>query len=437
MSASPPITCVCCQQCVSIPYYVLCTSRMPQATEVEILPCMSGAGAGSEGDIDDCRKRLEALLSITEATGSELPLHQLYHQVLQTVFDVTGYSSGAIRLYNQQQRVFSLVAQRGMNPRMLEDLQHIPDNVSFQAEVARTLRPAWTTDLPNDPRLISAGEVEAGYKHLVSVPLLANNRLVGTMELATSSESSWTAAELRFLASIGRQVGASIQAVKLSEQSRDLAILQERERLSRELHDGLAQTITVLRMRAEEAMYCLEEGNVAAAEDTLEQITHIAQLAYRDIHDDIVGLRIVPGQEQGLLATLTDYFDRFQKQWGIDVEFVRPDDLLCPLPLLTEIQLIRIVQEAMTNIRRHARATHVTVVLVNDDAALHLSLTDDGCGFDPSEKYDGHFGLHVMKERATSVNGEVTVDSKPDQGTRVSVTVPRYVMYGPCGGSAN
>jgi nitrate/nitrite-specific signal transduction histidine kinase len=429
MSASHPITCVRCQQCVSLPNLMLCTSCMIQYPQSRLLTRLVHAGEEPETDLEDCRKRLEALLSITEATGSELPLYQLYQQVLRTVFDVTGYSSGAIRLYNPQQRVFSLVAQRGMNPRMLEDLQHIPDDVSFQADVARTLKPAWTTDLPNDPRLLSAGELEIGVKYLVCVPLLASNRLVGTMELAADNENAWTASELRFLASIGRQVGASIQTVKLSEQSRDLAILQERERLSRELHDGLAQTITVLRMRAEEALYCLEEDDVTSAEEALEQITHIAQLAYRDIHDDIVGLRVNPGQEHGLLAALTDYFEKFQEQWGIKVQFVSPDSLHSPLPLLTEIQLIRIIQEAMTNVRRHARASQVMVVFTSNETSIDVTLSDDGCGFDQTEKRDGHFGLHVMKERAASVNGEVTIRSQPDRGTQIGITVPRYVLY--------
>ncbi|HOA25151.1 MAG: GAF domain-containing sensor histidine kinase [Aggregatilineales bacterium] len=393
---------------------------------------LESALAAADEQIAAQRRNLETLLTISEATGGNVPLDQIFYHVLQKVFETTGYDAGAIRLLDRERRSFSLVAQQGMNLRMLQDLQHVPVDQAFQAEVARTLQPVYTNNLPCDPRVLSPGEVESGYQCLICVPLLASDRLVGTMELATVEQHVWDEDEIRWLTSIGRQIGAAIHLVQLSEQSRDLAILQERERLSQELHDGLAQVIGTIRLRAEEAALCLEDGDCDSARATLEDIEQIAQDAYASIRDDILGLRLTAVPQEGLVPLMMEYFSRFQRQWGIQVLFCGREHNGCLASPAAEIQLIRIIQEAMTNVRRHAQASRVAIRFEDSDEMLRVTIEDNGRGFDPNKVEGARFGLRIMRERAASVGGRLTIETQPGEGTRVIAEMPRYRSYNTC-----
>lgn len=388
--------------------------------------------AAADEQITAQRRNLETLLLISEATGGSVPLDQIFHHVLQKVIEATGYAAGGIRLFDRERRSFSLVAQQGMNLRMLQDLQHVPVDKAFQAEVARTLQPVYTSNLAADPRVLSPGEVESGYQCLICVPLLASDRLVGTMELATSEKQLWNDDEIRWLATIGRQIGAAVHLVRLSEQSRDLAILQERERLSQELHDGLAQVIGSIRLRAEEASLCLETQDCDSARATLEDIEQIAQDAYASIRDDILGLRITAVSQEGLVPVIMEYCSRFQRQWGIQVTVSSREGADWTASPAAEIQLIRIIQEAMTNVRRHAHASRVVIEFEDGEEMLRVRIEDNGRGFDPGQVAGERFGLRIMRERALSVGGRLHVETQPGDGTRITAEVPRYRSYDTC-----
>lgn len=388
--------------------------------------------AEAEEQITSHRHNLEALLSISEATGGDMPLEHILQHVLQKVFETTGYSAGAIRLLDQQCASFALVTQQGMTLRMMQDLQNVPIDQAFQAEVAQTHQPVYTSDLAADPRVLSPGEIESGYQSLICIPLLASQHLVGTMELATGEEHSWQEEEIRWLASIGRQIGATVHLVRLSQQGRDLAILQERERLSQELHDGLAQTIGSLRMRAEEALLCLDEGQIDAARSTLREVERIGQEAYSSIRDDILGLRVKHVAGDGLLPVMAEYLSRFQREWGIEVNCVGTGDGDWGASPEAEIQLIRIVQEALTNVRRHAQASHVIIKSESNDDSLRMTIADDGCGFDPTAVCDERIGLRIMRERASSVGGRLHIESCAGEGTQITVEMPRPGSVQPC-----
>lgn len=382
--------------------------------------------ATAQEEIAAQRKHREALLSISEATGGDVPLNQIFEHVLDQVLQATGYDGGAIRILDKERRSFSVVAQRGWNVQMLQDLQHVPVDQAFQAEVAATHQPVYTSNLPSDHRVLSPGEVTSGFKSLICVPLLASSQLVGTMELARVEPYDWPEDEIRWLASVGRQVGTAIHLVQLSHQNRDLAILQERERLSQELHDGLAQTIGAIRLYAEEAALCLNEDDAGRARESLHSIEQIAQEAYSSIRDDILGLRMNAMTGQGIKAALAEYLSRFQRQWGIQVRCLGCADEDWSASPEAEIQLIRIIQEALTNVRRHAQATVVVIKVETLADMLCVRITDDGRGFDPGSVRDERIGLRIMRERAASVGGRLHIDSCPGEGTEIRVELPRF-----------
>ena len=154
-----------------------------------------------------------------------------------------------------------------------------------------------------------------------------------------------------------------------------------------------------------------------------------ARDAYASLREELMGLRVkmVPGKD--IFPMLAEYLSRFQREWGIQsrLEIHRYDHHSEPIPLSpnVEIQLLRIVQEGLTNVHRHANARHVIIDCVETADALNISIQDDGDGFTLENIPEGHFGLRIMNERATSVGGQVRVSSELGHGTRLEINVPR------------
>lgn len=206
---------------------------------------------------------------------------------------------------------------------------------------------------------------------------------------------------------------------------RSLSALTERERIARELHDGLAQALGLIYAQARAA----EAHNPAPADPAtaaLREIASISAQAYEEVRQSIFGLRTMVARRLGLVPALTEYLHEFSEHTGVPVELVVPETLP-HVALEVEAQLIRIVQEALTNVWRHARAGHAWVRFATDGDRLRVVVEDDGVGFDPAAAAlvdVRRFGLDTMRERAESIRGSLQVESAPGRGTRVVVILP-------------
>jgi signal transduction histidine kinase len=218
----------------------------------------------------------------------------------------------------------------------------------------------------------------------------------------------------------------------LLEQRWAQATLQERELLAQELHDGLAQSLGFLNLQAQAARLYLHSGQDEAAQDTLDRLSEVALEMQGNARELIGNLLTVSLPSEGFCSTLRHALARFGEQTGLHVslEIDRDAELGCDpgaLPPATGVQLLRIVQEALANVRKHAAgSTQISVRLSTDDGQIRLAVEDDGAGFDPAQTGgDGnHFGLQVMRRRAASIGGELAVHSAPGQGTRVEACLP-------------
>ena len=387
---------------------------------------LEGSLAQTQSESSKRLEDLNALLSISESTVGTLSVGQLLQQVLDTVLQVTDFSAGGIRLLDRERECLQLISHRGMTPKMIRELECIPQDVGFHGEAARTLCPVSTTNLATDPWTRSHSAVEEGYRSLVCVPLLAGDELIGIMEVASKEERALDKNDLRWFATIGSQIGIPVNRIQLSEQTRDSAILEERGRLSQEIHDGLSQLIGTLRVRAEDALLSLDAKDWENARQTIQEIEQTATDAYASLREEMLGLRdtIVSGQD--LVPLFTEFLSRFQRQWGIEAKLLMEDKQPYSAAPNVEIQLLRIVQEAITNVRRHASATLVLVRLKQDDNWLRISVEDDGQGFDISkDRGENQLGLRIMNERASAVGGKLSVLTSPGGGTSVQIVVPK------------
>lgn len=304
-------------------------------------------------------------------------------------------------------------------------------------ELLHTLRQGRSICYPDDQALSEitwycptvAREIEMA----AVAPLQFDGQVVGGIWAARFSNTPFTEAQRFGLENLADQAVIALQHASMAAQLQSVATLQERSRIAREMHDGLAQILGYLglQMQTIEAYVKAEKRPELLQEiyNTRENI----KLAQADVRENILSLRTTLAGDAGLAAALQEYVAEFGVQTSTKTRFqsdLRANPTLSPL---AEVQLVRIVQEALTNVRKHANATHVDVVLAHENGGLAIRVADDGCGFVAPASSNGtaaaangaySFGLQTMVERAESVGGRLTIESEPQQGTVVHLWVP-------------
>ena len=234
----------------------------------------------------------------------------------------------------------------------------------------------------------------------------------------------FSAGERTLLGALADMASIAVRTARLHEAEEQWTIHAERDRIARELHDSLAQVLGVihLQLRALETRAKDEASHTMAAE--LSDIAETADEAYRDVREAILGLRETVREDDGLEGSLREYLRKYSRQTGIVTKLTCEGDTRRALTPRVEVQLLRVVQEALTNTRKHSRAKHVTVKIDCTSAIASLTIEDDGVGFDPStvsRSMEGGFGLASMRERVEQVGGRISVHTAPNEGTTVLV----------------
>jgi signal transduction histidine kinase len=218
------------------------------------------------------------------------------------------------------------------------------------------------------------------------------------------------------------------QQEEVTQQRQALAALDERDRVGKELHDGLGQALGFVSMEAQAARDALNGGKTTLADAYLARIISVAQEAQRDVREFLLGVRAGDALDLGFFEQLEEYLVRYRRQHTIRVELARPPSLTNDMiePLI-QAQLLRIIQESLANTRQHAAATEVRITFTRAEDTLCVAIEDDGQGFDAEtlhERQDGHYGLRFMRERAEEVGGTLQIETAPECGVKVSVRVP-------------
>jgi len=217
-----------------------------------------------------------------------------------------------------------------------------------------------------------------------------------------------------------RQKAITEQNIRLHEQAQGVAVLQERQRIARELHDSVSQALYGIGLGARTARTLLDRDPAQAAEP-LEYILSLAEGGLAEMRALILELRPDSLEREGLVSALTRHAEALHARHGLEVDTLlgeEPD-----LPLEIKEGLYRIAQEALNNAVKHAQATRVVIQMRASDEQVVLVVQDDGIGFDPQAEYPGHVGLHTMRERANRMEGTLRFESAPGRGSRIRVTL--------------
>lgn len=269
--------------------------------------------------------------------------------------------------------------------------------------------------------------MEEAAKAVVIVPLKLENTTIGALWIARFDENQFSETDVIWLESMADQVAIAIQHGLMTSQLQSLSIVQERGRIAREMHDGLAQVLGYLNLQVQTLGSLLNQGKTEKLQLELLQMRQAIQTAHADVRENILSLRTTLAQEKGLEAAVKEYLTEFGIQTGIKTTFSYKVVGDLNLSSVAEVQLVCILQEALTNVRKHAQAGQVNVVITRDGRGqmdqIHMRVQDDGVGFTMAGS-KRNFGLQTMHERAESVNGRLSIRSDLGTGTRVESWFP-------------
>jgi signal transduction histidine kinase len=244
---------------------------------------------------------------------------------------------------------------------------------------------------------------------------------VGALNVFGRSVAPFGERDIALLTLFAQQAAVAIENARFYEQAQSLAVLEERQRLARELHDSVSQALYGIALGARTARTLLDHDPARVAEP-LDYVLNLAEAGLTEMRALIFELRPESLATEGLGAALGKMADAIRARHRLAVELDLGDELSASLP--TKEALYRIAQEATNNAIKHARASLLTITLTSDDSGYHLAIRDDGVGFDPHGQFDGHFGLTSMRERAARLGGAVELMSVPGAGTTIAVTLP-------------
>jgi nitrate/nitrite-specific signal transduction histidine kinase/uncharacterized membrane protein len=264
-------------------------------------------------------------------------------------------------------------------------------------------------------------------RSMAAVPLNLDNRTVGVLWGVRFEQQVFSDTDLIWLECLADQVMIAIKHGLMTSQLQSLSISEERSRIAREMHDGLAQVLGYMNLQVQTLEAFLQQGKMDKLQAKLDQMREAVQAAHADVRENILSLRTTLANEIGVIPAIEEYLEEFSFQTNIEIQFDNQVGDQLDLASIAEVQLVCILQEALANVRKHSSACNVLVVVSkqNDEEEEYIQLTvkDDGIGFVPARQTRS-FGLQTMSERAHSVGGTLLVWSIPGNGAQVECRIP-------------
>jgi len=265
---------------------------------------------------------------------------------------------------------------------------------------------------------------EEGFETVSMFHIFAHEQHIGFFTLHFRQVRSFSEREQALLETLGQMLGTAIENMRLGSREREMAISEERNLVAQGLHDSIAQGLTFMNIQLQMLDESLRGGRLNEVEEIVGALRAGVKESYEDVRELLLNFRSRLAEDD-LIGALQTTFDKFRKQTGIEVDFVC-EGTGAPFSREQQLQVLFIVQEALSNIRKHATAGHVEIRL-QDGQDFMLSIRDDGVGFNAEtllQKGDGHVGINIMRERAQRIHAWLEVDSEPGKGTMVSVRLP-------------
>jgi two-component system nitrate/nitrite sensor histidine kinase NarX len=361
------------------------------------------------GDLRRRRQEGDALYDVLLSVSSQKPLAETLDSVVRNARELLVLTTGRLTV----------------NPSCSSLLDGAPTNlVTWQQDGSVTLGgPSGEPSTTSEERAT------------LRVSLVSPELTIGELWVMREG-AAFTERESALLHSLGELAVIAVTSARMRDGERQVAILAERERIAREMHDSLAQVLGFLHIQLRALRAKVSDADPRVLSAGLVELADVADEAYRDVREAILGLRESSRAERSLIDSLRAFLERYEHQSGIKTTLETDFDEPPRLSPQAEVHIIRVIQEALTNVRKHAAARNAVVRISSDGGQVTFTVEDDGQGFDLTKAAfhrDGGFGLHAMRERMDLIAGTLTVDSAAGKGTRIEARVPCQPVSHPIG----
>jgi two-component system, NarL family, sensor histidine kinase DevS len=367
---------------------------------------------------------LKLLNNLGEMLANTFEIDKILEKILDEVMSYLDVEAGEIFLTEEDGSSLRMAMHRGDAPEAFWAKDQFRLGEGFIGLVAENAKPLVTNALEKEAQFIRKQVIEAGFQCLACIPMMAHGSVVGVMGVATRHLQHLDNREISLLTSIGTWAGTAIENVRLNQQSRRMAVLEERERIGMDLHDGIIQSIYAVGLALDYARLEVE-SNPDKALEKVEQAIEGLNTTIRDIRTYIMDLRPRQFRGENLMDSLQRLIEETRANTRLEIKLSGPDSGSVILPTATATALFHICQEALANIAKHAQASQVQVSLWTAPGRVLLEISDNGLGFDVnmSKLVLGH-GLANMYTRAHKTGGEIEITSQPGKGTTILAWIP-------------
>lgn len=363
--------------------------------------------------------QLETSAQVSREVTSILHVDELLTRVVDLIRDAFRYYQVQVFLVDQETNQLILRASSGQTSLQHRQLDIGPG--SLNGEAAVTNQALLVNDVSLDSRYLLDAQLPATRSELV-IPLAVGRQVIGTLDVHSAALNAFSSEDVLVIKTLSDQVAIAIENARLYDRSRTLAVLEERNRLARELHDSVTQLLYSQSLLTVGWQRLVRAGRDVNFEDYLTRMGEISQQALKEMRLLIYELRPPLLEQDGLLGALRQRLEAVERRAGVEAYLIAEDLLDLPVPM--EEELYRITQEALNNALKHAAATLVTLRVAAQEDGVTVEVMDNGRGFDPEiARRSGGIGLSSMQERARRIGGEVQVVSRAGGGTTVKVTV--------------
>lgn len=368
-------------------------------------------------------RSLQILYDVAASVNTARDMDDLLTRFLHTLIELVDARAGVVRLLTDDGQM-RLVASIGLEGEVLEREKLVPMTACMCGVAVGGDSVLIESDATACRQHLGRSVVGGKTSTVIAIPLQYRGSNLGVYNLFLDHRAKPGDDLKELLLSIGRHLGVAIEKSQLDTKAQRLSIMQERTMLAHELHDSVAQTIASLRYRVRALDEILPADAPQEARQEILQIRNTLDEAHTELRELMVHYR-APVDDRGLLPAIEELVERFRRETNIAL-FLQKDCGGSNLPAILELQVLRIIQEALANVRKHSKA-HVVRVLMRcvDGEYYRVLIEDDGVGF-TNATFNGrpgeHVGLSIMQERSQRLGGTLRIESEPGEGTRVELS---------------
>ncbi len=367
---------------------------------------------------------LAAMSDAILAMAGEPRLEPVLRQLVEGAKELVNARYAAIGVPDEDGEGFSDFIYAGMSDELVARIGPLPLQHGLLAAMLGEKEPNRTTDIAKDPRFRWWPDAHPKMKSFLGVPIASKGNVIGAFYLTDKENANeFTEADQEAIVLLAAHAAVAIENARLYEQSRELSVVAERNRLARDLHDSVSQTLFSMTLTAEAALTAMDNDG-ETAKNEVENLRDLSRAALQEMRSLIFELRPAALESDGLVATLEKHLDVLRRIGHAEIAISAPD--YSPQSPAVERTVFRIIQESLNNVMKHAEAKRVDVQITTIDRMLRVSVTDDGTGFnvDDAQIRGQRLGITSMRERAEELGGSLRIKSERGKGTRVEFDVP-------------